>query len=229
MDQFPGNSHTSRIEAKGPTPAKSEETSEPKKVVSGKVRQRNKPLSTRLKNMFINDGGSFGEYLVEKVIVPMMKDMALSVITQTADGVRQGIEDKLFGPDERGHRGRTTSYGTGRPVVNYTRYSNNTSMRRDSSTRPPSGYAPIRRSNRLKDIVLESREDADLVLEELDAIIDTPDVGHCTVGDFYGLVGETTRSTDEEWGWTDLSQARVSKLSPKEFLISMPRPRPIER
>jgi hypothetical protein len=229
MDQFPGNSHTSRLVEKEQGPAKSETASDPKKVekvVTGKVTVRNKPLGTRLKDMFINDGGSFGEYLVEKVVVPMVKDMVLSIITQTADGIRGGIEEKLFGPDEQSRRTRTPGYGTTRPV-NYTRFSNPPSVgRRDSATRPASGHRAIRRSNVVKELIVETREEGDLVLEELDAIIDT--VGHCTVGDYYSTMGENTRSTDEEWGWTSLAAARVSKLSTDEFLISMPRPLPIE-
>lgn len=232
MDQFPGNSHTSRIVNNTPDPkpepAKTEATSEPKKVekvVNGKVTQRTKPLGSRLKDMFVNDGGSFGEYLVEKVVVPMMKDMVLSIITQTADGFRQGLEEKLFGPDEQGRRTRPTSYGATRPVVNYTRYSNGSSSRRDSSTRPPIGRG-ARRSNVVKEFIVETREDGDLVLEELDAMIDS--VGHCTVGDYYSSMGERPHSTDEEWGWTNLNEARVNKISADEFLISMPRPRPID-
>jgi hypothetical protein len=78
----------------------------------------------------------------------------------------------------------------------------------------------------VRDYILETREDADLVLEELDAVIDS--VGHCTVGDFYSTMGDTPNQTDEEWGWTSLSAARVTKVASNEFLISMPRPRPIE-
>lgn len=236
---FPGNSHTSRIEEKKEPAAESESAktetpSEPKqvkKVVSGKVSQRPKSLGKRFKDMFVSDSSNFAEHVVENVVVPMVKDMALSIATQMVDGFRQGVEEMLFGPDGKERRQRSTSYGTGRPVVNYTRYSSTSSVRRSSSDRerdrPARGEA-IRRSNRVKEIIVETREDGDAVLEELDAIIDNPNVGHCTVGDFYAACGESTRSTDEEWGWTDLSQARVRKLDEDEFLIVMPRPRPIE-
>lgn len=233
---FPGNSHTSRIDEEkkdtAPGPAKTEAPSEPKqvkKVVSGKVTQRPKSLGKRFKDMFVSDSSNFAEHVVENVVVPMVKDMALSIATQMVDGFRQGVEEMLFGPEGKERRQRTTSYGTGRPVVNYTRYSSTSSVRRSTTDRdrPVRGEA-IRRSNRVKEIIVESREDGDAVLEELDAIIDNPNVGHCTVGDFYAACGESTSSTDEEWGWTDLSQARVRKLDVDEYLIVMPRPRPIE-
>lgn len=232
---FPGNSHTSRIEEnKDPTPesAKIETASDPKqvkKVVSGKVSQRPKSLGKRFKDMFVSDSSNFAEHVVENVVVPTVKDMALSIATQMVDGFRQGVEEMLFGPDGKERRRRTTSYGTGRPVVNYTRYSSTSSVRRTSADRdrPVRGEA-LRRSNRVKEIIVETRDDGDAVIEELDAIIDNPNVGHCTVGDFYAACGESTRSTDEEWGWTDLSQARVVKLDEDEYLIKMPRPHPID-
>lgn len=227
MENFPGNSHTSRMVKNDQE--NSEDISEPKKaksVVTGKVIERKKPLGTRVKDLFVNDGGSFAEYLVEKVVVPMMKDMVLSVITQTADGFRQGLEEKLFGPNDQRPRGRTVGYNGGRAPVNYTRYSSGSPMgRRDPNTRPPGPYS-ARRSNVVKEFIVESREDADAILEELDAVIDT--VGHCTVGDFYSTMNEAPETTDESWGWTNLAGARVSKLGMHEFLITMPRPRVID-
>lgn len=230
--EFPGNSINSRIDDNKPPekPANTETTSDPKKVkkvVTGKVMEKKPTVGSRFKKMFLHDGGNFAEHVVEKVVVPMFKDMALSIATQMVDGIRQGVEEALFGPNGKDRRGRSTSYGTGRPVVNYTRYSSTSSVRRTSDDRPPRGEG-IRRSNRVKEIIVETREEGDAVLEELDAIIDNPNVGHCTVGDFYAACGESTRSTDEEWGWTDLSQARVRKIEEDEYLIVMPRPRPIE-
>lgn len=237
---FPGNSINSRIEEKKPEKAPDERTTEDlynekgldspkkvKKVVTGKVTENKKNLGKRFKDMFIHDGGNFAEHVMEKVVAPMVKDMALSIATQMVDGFRQGVEEMLFGPDGKGERRRTTSYGTGRPVVNYTRYSSNTRVSRSGDRPGRDRDDSIRRSNRVKEIIVETREDGDAVIEELEAIIDS-DIGHCTVGDFYAACGESTVSTDEEWGWTDLRNARVSKLGRDEYLISMPRPRAIE-
>lgn len=228
MEDFPGNSYTSRTvkQENEQEPEKSETASEPKKVakvIGGNAIGRKKPLGERMKDMFISDGGSFAEHLAENVIVPMVKDIAITIIAQTAEGFKQGFEEMLFGSDKSRPR-RTTSYGTGRPVVNYNKVTSRTSMTRQNSVRPES--RAVRRSNSIKDIIVESREDGDLVIEELDAMIDR--IGHCTVGDFYSLVGESTRSTDEEWGWTDLSGARVTKIATDEYLVSMPRPRPVD-
>lgn len=231
---FPGNSHTARQNQNTPEqePAKTETTSETrqvKKVVSGKVTKRDEPLGKRFKKMFISGSDNFAEHLLENVIVPRMKDMALGITGQMVDAFRQGVEEMLFGPNGRSDQRRTTSYGTGRPTrINYSSYSATSTVRR-STDRPERDRGPIiRRSNRVKEIIVESREDGDAVIEELDAMIDS--IGHCTVGDFYAAVGEGTRSTDEEWGWTSLKEARVHQIDRegREFLISMPSPRPIE-
>jgi hypothetical protein len=232
---FPGNSHTAkRIEEKNDpeeAPVESKATSGPrqvKKVVTGKVAENKPTIGNRFKKMFLHDGGNFAEDIAQRVVVPMFKDMALSIATQMVDGFRQGVEEMLFGPDgAKDRRARTTNYGTGRPRINYTEYSSRSTVRRSSDPIRRDREDRGRRSNRVKEIIVESREDGDLVIEELEAIIDG-DIGHCTVGDFYAACGESTVSTDEEWGWTSLRDARVRKIDRDEYLIVMPTPRPIE-
>lgn len=255
MEDFgslPGNSHSEKLrkeqqkagesensKAEGPIPSAQKQYDEHqenpskqvKKVVTGTVKKRRKPLGTKLKEMFApDDGDSFSQYLVDQVVVPMFKDMVLSVITQTADGIRGGIEERLFGSSQQS-RTRTTSYGTGRPVINYTRYSSSSTNRPSSRTSAPTPRITVRRSNKLQEVILESREEGYGVIEELQAKID--DFGHCTVGDYYACVGITPKSTDESWGWDmpDFDQrARVRRLASDsdEYLLLLPRPIEIE-
>lgn len=225
-NDLPGNSHTSRkAEPKPESPAPSVQTEEaPKKIVTGKVRTGKEPIVSRLKTMFIADGGSFMDHLVENVVVPMVKDIALSIVTQSVDGFRQGVEQKLFG-ESRPRSSVRSSYGSHVPV-NYSRYSANSAPTRSTAIRGGASRPVSRPSNQVQIVILDTREEADLVLEELDAMIDS--VRHCTVGDYYDLVGLTPQSTDDSWGWTDLSRARVNKVGHDEFQISMPRPKPID-
>lgn len=235
MEDFgnlPGNSHSKKLKDEqrkagesenttvSETPDSDEAPKQVKKVVTGTVRQRRKPLGTRLKEMFASENGdSFGQYLVDNVVVPMMKDMVLSVITQTADGIRGGIEERLFGASTQ-ERTRTTSYGTGRPVVNYTRYSSSSTNRPSGRSTPPAPRITVRRSNKVQDIILGTREDGEDVLDELRDKVDG--FGHCTVGDLYTAVGITPTSTDHSWGWDNLDQARVRRLATDEYLLVMP-------
>lgn len=231
MQDFPGNSHTARTITNSQDAEKAEENaSDPKKlekVITGKVVQRKKGLGSRFKEMFFHEDGNFGEYLFEKVIVPKLKDLGLSVLDQFFDGIHQGVEEMFHGPNGQGRR-KTISYGT--PRRNYNAYSaSSPSVRRESITRPPGVPRIIRRSNVIEDIILETREDGEAVIEELTAVIDS--VGHCTVGDLYSLVDIHPKTTDEGWGWTDISNARCTRIpgaNPPEFMLRMPSPRPIE-
>lgn len=221
---FPGNSHTSKI--KEPDPEKSEASERPKKldpVVTGKVTLRRKTLGARFKEMFVSDGGNFVDFLIETVVVPAVKEMLASAVRETTEGFRQGIEERLY-PGGR-PSSRTTRPGNTSGPVNYTRYNTGatSSSRRDVISRQ---NRHVRRSNAIEDIIVGTREGGDRVLENLNALVD--DLGHCTVGDLYDLVGEKPRSTDESWGWYDLSRARVLKVSHNEFLINMPEPEPID-
>lgn len=225
MEDFPGNSHASKVQSQEkPEPEKPKTAnSEPKKaqkVVTGKAQK--KPIGQRFRQMFASDGQSFGEHLVEHVIIPGIKELILATAFKTLDGLKEGVEQSIFG-DSKPRTTRTTSYGTGRPQVQYNRFSS------PATSRPhPPGQAPriIRRSNVIEDIILPTRADGEAVKEELQAVIDS--VGHCTVGDLYSTVDIQPNKTDEGWGWDDISAARVRMLPTGEFLLVMPRPIPIE-
>lgn len=229
--EFPGNSISNNpitADKKVPDPAATSETvSEPKqvkKVITGAVTERKKTLGDKFKDMFVHDGGDFAEELVKTVVKPMIKDMALSIVVQIGDGMKRGFEDMIFGPDENGRRrSSTTSFGNGRPV-NYNRFSSPTTIRRDD--RAPLRGEVVHRSNRVRNLIVTTRQEGDDVIEELEAMMEQ--VKYCTVADYYSAMGESSTSTDHEWGWVSLRAARVEKVSPDEFAIVMPRPRPIE-
>jgi len=221
MDQYPGNSIVSKQSTdagqKDDTPAR-------KKIVEGKVTRRRKPLGARLKEMFISGEESFVETLVEDVVIPTLKELILTMVDQSARGFKEGLEERLYPSGRRPNSG----YRTGGPIAYHNRYSSPTRVStyrsRESNT---SYHRPlVRRSNRVMDILVEHREDGDRVIEELQAMIDSENFA--TVGDFYSMVGEKPNATDEEWGWDDLSTARVKRVE-DGYLICMPRPIPIDR
>lgn len=236
MDEFPGNlpgnSHSAKM-TKGPQTEKTEpentetstasaESPEPKKkVIQGRVTQRRKPLGTRVREMFAGDGQeSFADHLINNVAVPMIKDMIISVVAQTLDGVKNGVEDRISGTSQS--RTRTPSHATGRTHTNYSGFS---SPPRRPTSRPasPASRITIRRSNQVQDIILETRADGDAILEELQAVIDS--VGHCTMGDLYSYFDDIKQDqTHEGWGWDNIDEARVRRIATEEFLLVMPRP-----
>ena len=59
----------------------------------------------------------------------------------------------------------------------------------------------------LKEIVFESKEEAERVLEYLCAVIFT--LGDVNVSNYYKTAGRTAEPEDEEYGWLDLTGVTV--------------------
>lgn len=217
MDEFPGNSFAAKkkIEEAAEKKTAEEEKEKLESVVTGKVERRKKPLSKKFKEHFATEGEGFLDHIVEKVIIPKSLELVNTIIRQTADAFAQGFEEALFGKSS--HRPAPPArpgYGTGRPVA----YNQMSASR---ATNTAGYYQPrIRRSNIVRDVVVEIREDAELVLDTLRGVIERH--GHCTLGDFYDLVDEPTVNTDHEWGWTDLRSARSREVN-GGYLIVLPR------
>lgn len=234
MEDFPGNSNAAR----NPEPPKipdnvtelkpvaDSDQKKVRKIAEGKVKK--KPLSHQFKQMFVHDGGDFIEHLVEDVVVPMAKNMALSLVVQIGDGIKRGFEDMIFGPDENGRRRSSSSSSyTHRPPVNYQRMSSPTTVRPGGSNRYGARHEVDRRSNRVRHFALHTRAEGDDVIDELLDKINR--MGHCTVGDYYDALGlDDITSTDHEWGWTTLAAARVRSDGDGEYYVDLPRPRPID-
>ena len=111
--------------------------------------------------------------------------------------------------------------GNNRPnssYVSYRSYSDN-SRRDDRSYTRRSVYE-------FDDILLESRGEAEDVLDSLDAIID--DYGSATVADLYELVGITGNYTDNNYGWKNLRNADIIRVHGGDYMIRFPKVVPIK-
>lgn len=74
-------------------------------------------------------------------------------------------------------------------------------------------------------IVLNSREDAENVLAQLDDVIRS--YGYAKVADLYDFVGLRSKFTDNNYGWTDLRSASVSRCR-DGYLLVLPKPMALE-
>ena len=71
------------------------------------------------------------------------------------------------------------------------------------------------------EIVLATRAEAEEVIDNLFALVDSYDTA--TVADLYGMVGQTGSYTDEKWGWSDLRGTSISRVK-GGYLLDLPRP-----
>lgn len=216
MESYPSNSQK-KIETKGDSETPGTKTEKKvERVVTGEVIRRKKPLGKRFGEVFGGgDAQSVASYVVADVLLPAAKDMI-------ADAVSQGIEKMLFGEARGGGRSRVNNQR--KPASSYTSY-NKFSGGHPANSRdraePRSMSDRARSTHDFDEIILDSRAEAQGVLENMFSLIDDYDVA--TVADLYELVGTTGSFTDERWGWTDMRGCTVSRIK-GGYLLDLTKP-----
>lgn len=211
MENFPSNSqHPKADEAEKPS-----EKVVPR-VVEGNVTRRKRPLGKRVREMFLADGdGTVMDFVFGEVLVPALKDMV-------TDAVSQGFERMIYGDSRASMRRNRSSgaFGSTQAHVAYNRYSSST--RRDD--RPPVNRR-ARGSHAFDDIIIPSRAEAMEVIDTLRDMIKRYDA--VSVKELYEMTGQEFHFTDEKFGWMDLRDAGVSRVS-NGYLLDLPKAEPID-
>lgn len=207
---FPSNSHPKRE----PEPEKKIE-----RVTTSEVVRRKKPLGRRISDIFTQaDAGSVWSFVVMDVLVPAAKDML-------SEAVSQGVDQMLFGNNANrgGHRSRGRNTGNG--YINYGGMSSGSS-RPSQRSQPSQGISRRgRATHNFDEIIIPTRVEAEEVVDRLFDLVARFDLA--TVSDLYDLVGITSNYADENWGWTDLRGAGVSRVK-GGYLLDLPRPEQIK-
>ena len=202
-DVFPGNSQRDKKTA----PEEKKVT----RVTTAEPIRRKKGLGRKLKSIFFNgDPKATASFIVQSVLIPAAKDMIV-------DAASEGVQKLVRGDS---YRRRTGPSSGPQGYVAYNRMG-----------RPP-GVAearPMRRPARARhdfdEIVLQSRQEAETVIEQLYEIISKYDTA--TVSDLYDLVGIRGTHVDHKWGWTDMRGAGVVRVR-DGFLLELPDVQPME-
>lgn len=212
-NNFPANNKTSKTNI---SPEKKPEEKKVEKIIKGTVKMQKKSFGKKIAETFLEDDTkSVGSYILYDVMIPAAKEL----INEMVGGA---VEMLLFGERRRGThtmRDRNKSY------TNY----NSVSYRgnQDSGNQRPERN--ISRNGRARhdfgEIVLDTRGEAEVVLSNLVDL--TIDYRLATVADLYGFLGIESNFTDEKYGWTDLRDARVSRVR-GGYLIDLPRTQLIE-
>ena len=183
------------------------------KVISGTAKVKKKSELRKFVDNFITDDlNSVKDYWVKDVLVPNIADTI-------EDLVVGGVRTLLRGVSGRRDRRDGRSYSGSPSFVNYSRYSD---RRDDRSNRNDSA----RRGYDQGSVVVNSRADAEAVIEQMDGIMDT--YGMVSVADLYDLVGMTSNYTDNNYGWTNIRNAEPVRLRDGGWEIRMPRAIPIK-
>jgi len=175
------------------------------KVVTGPVKVRKKSEAKKLADIFISeDAGNVKNYIFMDVLIPAVKKAISDIVTN-------GIDMILYG--ETGHSRKNSNVSR----TSYRDYSSRPGDRRD--------YRAASMPYDYDEITLTSRGQAQEVLDTLEEIIARYDVAR--VADFYELVGITPRHTDNKYGWSDISMAKVMAVR-DGYLIKLPRALPLD-
>ncbi len=201
MTEYKGNSHK----------LKEEETKREKvikQVAKGKVQTRKETkLGSIISKFIVSDLRTVSEYVVKDILIPSAK-------RTLGEMLNNGIDMMLYGEVKPKRRSTSSSR------VSYASYYD----RDDRTIRRDSNIGRARTSSH--DVLLETRVEAEEVLNTLDDLIDQ--YGVVSVADLYDLVGLTsTNYTDNKYGWTDLRHAEVRR-DRDGYLLRMPKATPIK-
>ncbi len=197
---YKGNSHRAKEET-------STEVAAPKKVervATGKTRKKNEVR--KFADAFISeDVHSVKEYIIQEVLIPSVK----KAIVEMFDS---GINMLMYGETKSKNRDRRDSR------VSYTKYyERERDYERGTRTRVR-GYD-------YDDIILDTRREAEEVLDRMQDLIDT--YGMVSVADLYDLVGINGSYTDNKYGWTRLRDADVQRVR-DGYLLKLPKALPFD-
>ena len=197
MEEYKSNSHRSKELTKN----------EPVKKVVKPIAKATKKKKNALAETFISeDASNIKSYILMDVLVPAIKKAVIDIVTD-------GISMLFYGDTSHGNRRSSTSAS----YISYNRYSDRD--RRDDRT----SYGRSRYS--YDDIILQSRGEAEEVLDRMSEMIDT--YGIVSVADMYDLVGIATNYTDNKYGWTNLRNAEPIRVS-NGYMLKLPKAGPID-
>jgi hypothetical protein len=154
-----------------------------------------------LQKIFIpEDVTDVKEWIVFDILIPGARNLLLDTINEVLGGGRRTSRNRSI-------------LGGG---VRYTNYSSMSGNRQQSRRRSGFDY---------DDIIVETSQEAHDILNELDALMEQYHV--VSLADLYSAAGVSCDYTYNNYGWKDISDARVVR-DPDGWILKFPRAVPID-
>lgn len=205
MEEYKSNSHKVKAEKAA------NERKRLEKVIDGTAKVKKKNGVNKFTDTFISeDFNNVKSYILMDVLVPALKKAISDIVVN-------GIDMMLYGETRRDRKG---SYNS-----NNVSYRNYYEHGRDDRDRDRFGGSRLRSTHYFDDVYVDTRGEAEEVLDRLDEAIDT--YGVVSIADLYDLVGITPAHTDFKYGWTNIRNAEAVRVRDK-YLIKMPKALPID-
>lgn len=213
---YQGNSNKAKEEAAKPEePKKNVE-----KVIVGEVVEKEPGFGHKVKHIFFGgDVKDVAQFVFYEKALPGLRDMLFDMGSDGWHRMLYGIGGKR-GPAPQQSRQKTTYNSS--PVR---RYMDPRGQGAPSPNRPGSYSPGPRRQQEMNDIILTTREDAQRVLDTMNACVEQYQV--VSLADLKELVGLPQAHIDQKWGWTFLTSSEIRQVR-EGFLLELPKLEEIE-
>lgn len=209
---IPSNSHKSREEAPEGRPKM-------EKVIEGKVVIKKPSVWKRItSNIIADDARTVGDYIIEDVFVPALKNLAYDIVVG-------GMRRTLFGGRLQAGSPLSGRVGVGTNPVSQILGGG---IRARYEPIPEARYQLPHedRSTHNFDNMVMTVEQARAVIESLIARFQRYHV--VSVADLYDAMGVTGSFADQRHGWTDLGEHNADiRQVPGGFVLRLPKPQPL--
>lgn len=173
------------------------------KIIQSKVERRKQKTSKKILNALIGDDiPDVKEHIIWDVMIPSIRDTIRNSLIN--------VIESIFGG------GASNNHQNG-SYISYSSISNpSVSNRTNRSGRSLYDY---------DEIIFSNRGEADAVLQQL--IYSIKRYGYVSILDYYDMVGVRTRPSDANYGWINLNNASVERVS-GGYLLRLPQAMPID-
>lgn len=179
-------------------------------VIKGKAKvKKQSDFSKFAKNIIADDISNIKTHLVKDVFLPSIRKTIWDLVTTGTS--------MLFGIDERDMKAKTGK-------TEYNRFSE---LKVNKATSSRSSRRDLDLD--IEGFTLDSRADAEAVLDHLDFLIDKYD--SASIADLYKLMDVEKSEIDyvhHDYGWTNLRDARVRRLRNGRYLLELPQVRSLK-
>lgn len=212
----PGNANKHKQtgpEEKKAAPTEKKEK-EIKKVVTGSAVEKKKSFGSKIKDVFVGaDLKTSAMYIATNVLLPSLRNLVV-------DAVTEGTKRIVYGDDPS----RRPIGGLGSSRIQYNRPSTGLFASQQTGIFTQQGPLAVSRPQSVNDIILNTKEDAETALIELNQIINDYQVA--SVADFKGLVGVQSTFVENQWGWSTIDFFDIRQVR-DGWLVILPKPQPI--
>ena len=212
MTEYKSNSHRSKEVAKEKENVEVNDKKKVEKVTNGKVKTKKKSEIHKFTDIFLaEDVTNVKNYIIDEVLLPAAKKAVSDIVTN-------GIDMLLYGEARSRKKDKGSRVSYSKYYDDRDRYDRYERDRERSRKRIRNGYD-------YDDIILETRGEAEDVLDRMDDLLDN--YGIVSVADLYDLVGIQGNYIDNKYGWTNLRSADVQRIR-DGYLLKLPKALPLD-